>query len=89
MDGFSKHNRYDRNKYGEGVMVYIQYTIRSTILEKCSYANEIECLFIELNFKKCKWLLCRTYHPPSQNDKYYFNYIILQQLQKDFVFWRF
>ena len=76
MDGFSKHYRYDRNKYGEGVMVYIRYTIRSTILEKYSYANEIECLFIELNFKKCKWLLCRTYHPPSQNDKYYFNYNI-------------
>ena len=30
---------------------------------------------MELNFRKCKWLLCRTYHPPSQNDKYYFNYL--------------
>ena len=21
------------------------------------------------------WLLCGTYHPPSQNDEYYFNYL--------------
>ena len=49
-------------------------TIPSKILEKHSCPNNIEYLFIELNFRKCKWLLYRTYHPPSQNDKYYFNY---------------
>ena len=30
---------------------------------------------IELNFRECKWLLCGTYHPPSQVDEYYFNYL--------------
>ena len=33
----------------------------------------MEGLFIELNFKKCKWLLFGTYHPPSQADSYYFD----------------
>ena len=75
MDGFSKPYRFDRNKYGGGVMICIQDTIPSKILEKHSCPNNIECLFIEPNFRKCKWLLCRTYHPPSQNDEYYFNYL--------------
>ena len=75
MDGFSKPYRFDRNKYGGGVMIYIRYTIPSKILEKHSCPNNIECLFIELNFRKCMWLLCGTYHPPSQNDEYYFNYL--------------
>ena len=25
--------------------------------------------------RKQKWLLFGTYHPPSQNDEYYFNYV--------------
>ena len=73
-DGFSKPYRFGRNKYGGGVMIYIWNTIPSKILEKHSCANNIECLLIELN-RKCKWLLCGTYHPPSQNDEYYFNYL--------------
>ena len=75
MDGFSKPYRFDRNKHGGGVMIYIRDTIPSKILEKHSCPNNIECLFIELNFRKCKWLLCGMYHPPSQNDEYYFNYL--------------
>ena len=30
-------------------------------------------LFIELNFRKCKWLLSGIYHPPSQSDQYFFD----------------
>ena len=32
-----------------------------------------EGLFIELNFRKAKWLLFGTYHPPTQSDSNYFN----------------
>ena len=56
-------------------MVYIRDTIPSKILEKHSCPNDIECLFLEVNFRKCKWLLCGTYHLPSQNDEYYFRYL--------------
>ena len=75
MDDFSKPYRFDRNKYGGGVMINTRDTIPSKILEKHSCPNNIECLFTELNFRKCKLLLCGTYHPPSQNDEYYFNYL--------------
>ena len=56
-------------------MVYIRDTIPSKILEKHSCPNYIECLFIEVIFRKCKWLLCETYHPPSQNEEYFFNFL--------------
>ena len=35
-------------------------------------SHDIEGIFIELNFRKVKWLVFGTYHPPSQNDQYYF-----------------
>ena len=56
-------------------MTHIRDSIPSKILEKYSCPKHIECLFMELNFRKCKWLLCGTYHPPSENDEYYFNYV--------------
>ena len=30
-------------------------------------------MFIEINFRNCKWLLCGLYHPPSQSDQYFFD----------------
>ena len=56
IDDFSKLHRFDRNKHGGGVMVYILEIIPSKILEKHSCPNDIKCLFIEQNFRKCKWL---------------------------------
>ena len=73
MDGFSKPYRSVRNKDGEGVMVFIRDTISSKILEKHIFPNDVESIFEELNFRKCKWLLCGTYHPPSQSDEFAFN----------------
>ena len=55
-------------------MVHILETNPNTNLEKHSCPNDIKCLFIELSFRKSKWMLCGKYHPPSQNDKYHFNY---------------
>ena len=66
MDGFSTPNRLDRNKNGGGIMIFIRDTISSKILGKRIFPNAAESIFVELNFKKCKWLHCGTYHPPSQ-----------------------
>ena len=36
--------------------------MRDTILSKLIFfPNDIESIFVELNFRKCKWLLCETY----------------------------
>ena len=49
MKVFSTSYRFNR-------MVYTRNYFPSKILEKHSCLNYIECLFIELNFRKCKWL---------------------------------
>ena len=73
--GFTMPYRLDRSRYGGGVINYVREDIPSKILEKHKLPHDIEVIFIELNFRKVKWLLFGTYHPPlppSQNDQYYF-----------------
>ena len=48
-------------------------TITNKILEKHIFPNDIEGISLELNQRKCKWLLCGSYHPPSQSDEYFFS----------------
>ena len=56
-------------------MIYVREDIPSKLLAKYVLPSDIECIFLELNFRKCKWLLVVTYHPPSQNDHYFFENI--------------
>ena len=65
VDGFSETFRIDRNRSGGWVMIYVQNDIPSKLLTKQFFPNDIESLFVELNFRKCKWLLLRD-NPPSQ-----------------------
>ena len=54
-------------------MIFIRDDIPSRVLTKHVFPDDIESLFIELNFRKAKSLLFGTYHPPTQSDSYYFN----------------
>ena len=67
--------RFYRSCNGGGIIIFVREDIPSKILEKHKLSQDIEGIFIELNFKKIKWLLFGTYHPPSQNDQYYFEEI--------------
>ena len=73
IDGFSSPFRLDRSQRGGGMLIYARRDIPSKLLTKHSFPNDIEGLFVEINFRKSKWLLFGTYHPPSQNDQYYFD----------------
>ena len=73
MEGYSKPYRMDRNRNGRGVLLYVREDIPSKKLTRHVFPNDIEGLFIEINLRKCKWLLMGSYHPPSQSDQYYFD----------------
>ena len=62
IDGYSKPYRWDRNRYGGGVIIYVREDIPNKILNKHSFPLD--------------WLLLATYHPPNQQDSYYFNIMI-------------
>ena len=72
MDAFSLPYRLDRNRNGGGVMIFIREDLPSKLLAKHNFPSDPEGLFVELNFRKSKWLFCDTYHPPAQNDQYFF-----------------
>ena len=71
--GFSVPYRLDRNRNGGGIMIFIRDIVPSRVLTKHVFPDDVEGLFIELNFRKIKWLPFGTYHPPTQSDSYYFN----------------
>ena len=73
VTGFSVSYRLDRNRNGDGIMIFTRDDIPNRVLTKHVFPDDIEGLFIELNFRKTKWLLFGTYHPPTQSDSYYFN----------------
>ena len=57
----------------EGTIFYVGQDITSKILTKHKFSDDIEELFIEINFRKCNWLICGFYHPPSQFGQYFFD----------------
>ena len=75
IDGFSLPYRLDRNRNSGGVMIFVKEDIPSKLLTKHNFPSDVEGLFVELNFRKSIWLLFGTYHPPAQNDQYFFNCI--------------
>ena len=79
VEGFTMPYRLDRNRNGGRVIIYVREDIPSKILKKHKLPHDNEDIFIELNFRKVKWLLFGTYQPPpqpppppSQNDQNYF-----------------
>ena len=71
IDGYSMPYRLERNRNGGGVIIYVREDIPSKVLRKPLFPNDIEGIFVEIIFRKSKWLLCGAYHPPSQSDQYY------------------
>ena len=75
IDGFGKPFRLDRNAYGGGLLIYVRSDIPCKQLNKNEFSNNIEGIFVEINFRKSKCLILGTYHPPSQNKTFYFRNI--------------
>ena len=73
IDGFSSPFRSDRNIFGGGLLIYVREDIPCKQLDNHSFSEGIEGIFVELNLRKGKWLIFGTYHPPGQNDKFYFD----------------
>ena len=75
IEGYSEPYRLDRDRYGGGIIIYVKEDIISKKLNRHTFPSDIEGMFLEINLRKSKWLFCGSYHPPSQNDDYYFKHI--------------
>ena len=72
LEGFKPPFRYDRNKSGGGILVYVREEVPAKELRAYNLPEDIECGFVEINLKNKKWLLANVYRPPSQNGRYFF-----------------
>ena len=56
IDGYSKPYRLDKNRNEGSIIIYVREDIPNSMLTKHNFPDDIEVLFIELNFRKSKWL---------------------------------
>ena len=67
IDGFKTPFRLDRNKNGGGIMLFVREGIPAKFLSFAS--SPTEGFYVELNFRKKKWLVCCSYNPDKSNIK--------------------
>ena len=56
IQGYSKPYRFDRNRNGGGVFIYVREDIPGRELKIHDAPKDIESMFIEINLIKSKWL---------------------------------
>ena len=74
MSSFCKRYRLDRCSNGWGLLLYIREDVLSRLLTEYKPPENVECLFVEINFRKKKWILCFSYNPRKSNYTYIKNY---------------
>ena len=65
IPGYRKPYRRDRNCHGGGILVYVRDDIPSKVVNTVEIDGKTEGIFVELNFRKSKWLLLAAYKPPD------------------------
>ena len=65
IEGFRKPFRLDRNRNGGGIMLFIRSDIPAKVIS--TDKNPFESFYVELNFRKIKWLLNCSCNP-NNND---------------------
>ena len=77
LDGYKKPYRLDASASSGGLLTYVNSKIPSRQLLSLKIPSDIQCIVIELNLRKQKWLLLSIYRIPSQNLKYFLSNITL------------
>ena len=76
--GYPTPLRLDRTESGGGLLLYIRDDIPSKYITITSSQHvEIECLFVEINLYKRKWLIVGTYNPCKQNISVHLSVLII------------
>ena len=98
ISGFCKRYRLNCGSNGGGLIIYIREDIPSRLLTEYKSPENVECLFVETNIRRKKWLLCYSYNPHKNNVsnhlhhlnkglnvylKYHYNLLILGNINSD------
>ena len=69
IDGYSVPLRLDITKNGGGLLVYTRNGIVAHQLDSFTFVEGIECISLEVNLNKKKWVLLSVYRPPTQSEE--------------------
>ena len=63
VSGFVKPSGLERNSKGGGIMLFIRENVPFRLLKPGNLPSNSEGLFIEINLREKKWLMCCGYNP--------------------------
>ena len=66
--------RKDRDRFGGGLLFYVNEQIPSKVLSLESIPMDTELILLEFTVKIQRWLCVGIYRPPPQNEKYFINH---------------
>ena len=67
LNGFCKPYRLDRSLNGGDILLYVRDDIPSRLLTDYKIKDNLELFFVEVNFRKKKWLFSFSYNPHKSN----------------------
>ena len=73
IEGFGKPFHLDRNRNGGSIILFIRSDIPAKVIS--TVKNPFENFYVELNFRKKKWLLNSSYNPKHNKIKSQMNCI--------------
>ena len=63
-----KISRYDRKRFGGGLLLYVNDKMPSKFLDKHSISTDIELIAVEFHQNKRKWFFLCVYKPSNENN---------------------
>ena len=75
LDGYKKPYRLDASASTGGLLTYVNCNIPSRQLKYLLTPPDIQCIAVELNLRKQKWLIFSIYRNPSQNLRYFLSHL--------------
>ena len=75
MEEYTTPLRADRNSLGSGILIYVREDIPFREVKSHTLPGDTECIFIELNIRRNKWLLMVGYNPKKESISYFLNLV--------------
>ena len=63
VEGFARPIRLDRTRNGGGLIIFIRDDLTCKELKPRTLFPELECTFLEIRIRQCKWLIVVGYNP--------------------------
>ena len=78
IEGFTNPFRLDRDKFGGGVMIFVNSHLPVREIPFETKPNDVEVIFLELTLRSKRWLMAGGYCPTKESAPYFFDHVSRQ-----------